>query len=37
MPVKAPNVNVSRKLKSPAATPQAIFFADRLGLKDGQS
>jgi len=27
MPVETPNVNISRKLKSPAATPQAIFFA----------
>jgi hypothetical protein len=27
MAVKTPNANVSRKLKSPAATPQAIFFA----------
>jgi uncharacterized protein involved in cysteine biosynthesis len=26
MAVKPPNVNVSRKLRSPAAPPQAIFF-----------
>jgi hypothetical protein len=28
MAVKTPNVTISRKLKSPAVTPQAIFFLD---------
>jgi hypothetical protein len=27
MPVKGPNVYLDRKLRSPAAAPQAIFFA----------
>ncbi len=28
MPANAPSVNVSQKLRSPAAAPQAIFYLD---------